>query len=179
LPYKRREAGFTLVELIITVVLIGIIASVAAMLILQGVRGYSDEEIRSDLTNQARLGIERMAREIREARDCPDISTMSATEVAFCDVSGKAVGFRITGTELQRRDSTTCSPPVWGPWVALASSVDSGISSFSYYRRDDTVAGSAALVWTIQVSLTVARSGESHTHRIRVHPRGFQSASCG
>lgn len=160
-----QEAGFTLVELIITIVLIGIIAGVAAMLILQGVKGYSDEEIRSDLTNQARLAIERMAREIREARDCTDITSMAPGTFTFTGIDGVAVTFTTSGANLTRNGTT------------LASDVSA--LDFAYLRRSGAPAGSAAQIWNVDVTLTVNRSGESHTHRIRVHPRGFLPNTCG
>lgn len=166
----NRESGFTLIEMVITIVVIGIIAGISAMLILQAMRGYSDQDVRADLTNQARLGIERMAREIREIRDCTatDITTMAAGTFAFVDNAGNPIAYTTSGTDLTRNGT------------ALASSV-SGLT-FGYLRRGgppDVAAVAAAQVWNVDVTLTVSRSGESHTHRIRVHPRGFQSASCG
>lgn len=161
---KPGQAGFTLVEMVITIVVIGIIAGISAMLILQAMRGYSDQDVRADLTNQARLAIERMAREIREARDCTatDITTMAPGTLAFVDNTGTAITYTTSGTDLTRNGT------------ALASSV-SGLT-FSYLRRGgppDVSAGSAAQVWNVDVALTVSRSGETHIHRIRVHPRGF------
>lgn len=168
----RRQAGFTLIEMVITIVVIGIIAGISAMLILQAMRGYSDQDVRADLTNQARLAIERMAREIREIRDCTatDIPTMAVGTIAFVDNAGNAIAYTTSGTDLTRNGT------------ALASSV-SGLT-FGYLRRSAAAAGAAAQVWNVDVTLTVSRSGESHTHRIRVHPRGFlapkfDGTSCG
>ena len=163
----RREAGFTLIEMVITIVVIGIIAGISAMLILQAMRGYSDQDVRADLTNQARLAMERMAREIREVRDCTatDIPTMAGGTISFVDNTGTAITYTTSGTDLTRNGT------------ALASSVSGLI--FGYVMRSGAAAGSAAQVWNVDVTLTVSRSGETHTHRIRVHPRGFQSANCG
>src|SRR6266508_4282581 len=60
-----QSNGFTLIEIIITIVVTSIIAGLSAVIILQGVRSYSDEDTRSDLHYQTRLAVERMAREIR------------------------------------------------------------------------------------------------------------------
>ena len=92
---ESGQAGFTLIEMVITIVVIGIIAGISAMLILQAMRGYSDQDARADLTNQARLAVERMAREIREIRDCTatDITTMVPGTLAFVDNTGAAIAY--------------------------------------------------------------------------------------
>ena len=50
------------------IVLVGILGTIAATIIMQGIRAYSDEQSRSDAHYQARFAMERMAREIREIR---------------------------------------------------------------------------------------------------------------
>src|SRR5574341_583889 len=85
-----QSKGFTLVEIVITIVLIGILSGIAAMIILQGVRAYSDEQSRSDVHYQARLALERMAREIRMIRSTADMSTPTAwaIDLRFTEVDG-------------------------------------------------------------------------------------------
>lgn len=61
------EAGFTLVELVLVMVLIGIIAASTAMLVLQGTRAYGDLLNRKEALHHPRLALERIAREVRQA----------------------------------------------------------------------------------------------------------------
>ena len=56
-----------MIELVVTIVLIGIIAGVLAPVINMAMRSYSDTEARSDLTARGRIAIERIARELRHA----------------------------------------------------------------------------------------------------------------
>ena len=60
--YLFNHKGFTMVELAIVIVLIGIIAMTASLLIGQASQTYQKEDNYSAALNQGRLGLERMAR---------------------------------------------------------------------------------------------------------------------
>jgi MSHA biogenesis protein MshO len=64
---RNPQQGFTLIEVIMVVVLIGIIAGVLAPFITQSVTAYSDTQSRSELVAKGRLALERLNREIRQA----------------------------------------------------------------------------------------------------------------
>jgi len=59
--------GFTLVELVVTMVLIGIIAGVLAPFIYQATEGFTDTRARAELVGKGRLALERLARDLRQA----------------------------------------------------------------------------------------------------------------
>lgn len=175
-PERPQSAGFTLIEIIITIVLVSIIAGIGAMIVMQGVRSYSAEDTRSDVNYQARLALERIAREARLIRDATaaSIQTMTATDLVFCDVTGKAVEFQVSGTTVRRQESATCSPLAWGGWNTLASSIDAANSSFSYYQQDGTTtAVSADQVWFVMIKIKATQGTESMGVQTRVHPMNF------
>lgn len=60
-----RQLGFTLVEMVMTIVLLGIIAGVLVPFITQATNAYVDTSARSELTARGRLALERLAKEIR------------------------------------------------------------------------------------------------------------------
>jgi len=151
--------GFTLIEIVITIAIVGIIAGIAAMIIAQGVRAYSDERLRSDVHYQARFAMERMSREIRTIRSRADVTTMLNTDLQFADVSGNAVRFNLVGSDIRRSGSL------------LASNITS--FAFSYYQDSGAAAPSAATLWTIEISLTATQGAEVLQMRTRVHPRNF------
>lgn len=62
-----KQAGFTLIELIVTIVVIGIMVMGIAGFIELGTKGYADTVDRQQLQNQARFVVEKMTREIRHA----------------------------------------------------------------------------------------------------------------
>ena len=159
---RRRDAGFTLIELIITIVLVGIIAGIGALVVLQGVNAFLAEDIRADLTTDGRLAIERMAREIRtiRSRTAADIPTKVAGTLSFVDLDGNPITYTSGGGSVTRNGTT------------LASATTAALG-FLYFQQDGTPAGSAAQVWVIQVDLTLTTGGESQAFRIRAHPRNF------
>jgi prepilin-type N-terminal cleavage/methylation domain-containing protein len=169
-----NSKGFTLVEIVITIVLVSILAAIAAVIIMQGVKAYSAERSRSDVHYQARLAMERMAREIRLIRSqtAGDIPTMAATDLIFCDVTGKAVEFQLLGQVLNRRESATCNPLAWGGWNALSPS---GVNPLTFTYLDTAGAGgsTAANLWFVEINLTDTQGSESLQMRTRVHPRNF------
>jgi MSHA biogenesis protein MshO len=61
------QRGFTLVEAIIAIVMIGALSAVVAVFIRAPVQGYVDSVGRAELTDQADLALRRMARDIRLA----------------------------------------------------------------------------------------------------------------
>lgn len=159
---RRRDAGFTLIELIITIVLVGIIAGIGALLVLQGVNAFLAEDIRADLTTDGRLAIERMAREIRtiRTRTAADIPTMAGPTLSFVDLDGNAIAYTSGGGTVTRNGTP------------LASATTAALG-FLYFQQDGTPAGSADQIWVIQVDLTLTTGGESQAFRIRAHPRNF------
>jgi prepilin-type N-terminal cleavage/methylation domain-containing protein len=157
----NNQKGFTLIEMIIVITVISIIAGIASIIILEGLKSYQTEVSFSDIHNQGRLAIERMAREIRMIRSATatDISTMTATNLQFNDVNGN------TNVLFQRSGASA-------PYSIVRNNVQS--VSFSYYQQDGvTVAAAATQVWFIQIDLTTVNRGETLSMRVRVHPRNF------
>ena len=64
---NRRQTGFTLIEMIVAIVLLGIISAVVAVFIRSPVMGYIDTVKRAELTDTADYTLRRIAREVRLA----------------------------------------------------------------------------------------------------------------
>lgn len=162
---RGGEAGFTLMELILTIILIGAIGGVAGMIILEGTEASIDQEIRTDLSNQGRLAMERMVREIRAIRQAADIGPIAgnpAASFSFTDPTGLAVSYSLAGTVLNRG--------VGGMSFPLADNV--ALLEFRHFDRAGALTTDPAAVWRIQIDLGLSLGGEYQAFRIQVHPRG-------
>jgi len=111
MPMKRQaygtgNEGFTLMEIILVIVLIGIMAGVLIPPLQEGMLSYTATETRGDLTAQARQAATRMVRELRniqkEADNTPNISSANVTTVTFVDVLDNTITFNLSGGTVQR-----------------------------------------------------------------------------
>jgi len=63
----RTQHGFTLVEMIVTIVITGIVAAMVGMFIRNPIQSYTDSVNRAELTDTADTALRRMARDLRLA----------------------------------------------------------------------------------------------------------------
>jgi len=89
----KNRRGFTLVETILTIVVVGIIAGVSAKILVSGLDTYAFITNRKDLTQHARVAMERMVNELTVAR-WNDITWMSGTHIGFIDRGGSSTSFK-------------------------------------------------------------------------------------
>jgi prepilin-type N-terminal cleavage/methylation domain-containing protein len=164
-----KPNGFTLIEIVMTIVLVSILAALAAVIILQGVRAYSDEDSRSDIHYQTRLAVERISREARQIRSCNDIIAPAnpSNTLSFFDVaSGGAVTFTINAVTQTLSRGTDI----------LATGITS-TRPFQFLKRDGLTPTASCIdpddIWFINISVTDAKGKQSLPMRTMVHPRNF------
>ena len=63
----KQLAGFTLLEMVITIILIGVVAGILAPFYQRAGLMFTDTRTRTELTTKGRLALERLSRELREA----------------------------------------------------------------------------------------------------------------
>jgi MSHA biogenesis protein MshO len=64
---RARARGFTLIEVIVSIALLGIVAGIVAVFIRTPILGYRDAVDRAEITDQADLALRRIARDLRLA----------------------------------------------------------------------------------------------------------------
>jgi Tfp pilus assembly protein PilW len=164
LKMLRKAGGLTLVELVVTITLVGIIAGAAAMIIQQGMNAYLAGENRAGAQYQAGVAMERMARELRMIRSRNDIVSMTASDLRFTVAGGAQAGFVWVSPNLSRWNGAGND--------LLATGIT--VFSFAYFQQDGvTAAASSSTVWFIDVALTSQQGDEMQHLRTRVHPRSF------
>ncbi|MFQ5847805.1 MAG: type II secretion system protein [Candidatus Methylomirabilales bacterium] len=102
----KRAEGFSLIEVILVILLVGILAAVLIPPFRQSVQSYSAVETRGDLNSQAREAVTRMIRELRniqkEADNTPNITAADAASITFVDVLDNTITFSLAGSAVQR-----------------------------------------------------------------------------
>jgi MSHA biogenesis protein MshO len=66
-PSPRAQSGFTLLEAIVVIVVLGVLAGIVAVFIRVPIQGYADSVARAEVTDQADLALRRIARDLRLA----------------------------------------------------------------------------------------------------------------
>lgn len=184
----RRESGFTLVELVIALVLLGIVGAVGVTMISDSFTTTQMINADSASRAEARYAVERLAREIREVKYLSagnycfiSMDTTSLviqkrnngdTNVDNCSTGTTAVAITYSGTHL----TLLYTPP-----GGSASPLSSQVSAFSltYWGLDQSgnliSNPSAANVRLVDIALTVAdaTSGQQIAERTRVALRNL------
>ena len=173
LSHLQLNRGFTLVELVIAIVLIGILSAVGSSMIADSFTTTRMVDASQTGASQARYAMERIAREIRETQYNSSngkyaISTMTANQYAFTkivnpsDTNGTTVTIKNTGTDLTLGYSSPATSSL------LTNQVDS--FSLDYYDISGASTKSDSAIRFVQISLTVKdpTSGQSIAQRTRV-----------
>ncbi|MFV1982855.1 MAG: type II secretion system protein J [Thiohalomonadales bacterium] len=63
----NHNNGFTLIELVIVIVLLGVIATISSKFFTNTIIGYNDADLRIELSHMGRIAIEKVTRELRNA----------------------------------------------------------------------------------------------------------------
>ena len=183
-PGKRRSGGFTLIEIIISIVLIGIMAAVGASMISDSFDTTRMIDANTASQQNARYALERLAREIREIKyDTTNnqyciTSLASSTNLAFnktsgtynstCGTNAYTVTIAYTNPNLTLQYSS-------GPAVTSTLSNQATAFTMNYLDASGVATTSTSAIRYVVTNLTVADpSGNSIAQRTRVALRNAQ-----
>ena len=163
-PSVPPQLGFSLVELIVVIVVLGIIASMGAIVVRDGMLGYLRGREITSADWQGRLALERITRELRRV-GAPNFSNVAATSCnsstfAFSDIDAAPISYTQSTTTLLRNGQP------------LADNV-SGLRFYCLQNDGQTYSTIPSAVYYITASMIVSTANTSSAYRSTVKPRSF------
>lgn len=162
-----RQAGYTLIEMIIAIVILGLLGAAAGYGLQNGALAFVNTTDNVHTLGKLRAASERLVREIREIRRDPttpavyDIATMNTTTLAF----NKADGTGVTVNSAPPRVTLAYSTPTGTH--TLTDAVDR--LTFAYFQADGlTPATGNGDIAFIEFELVLSGNGNSYPQRARV-----------
>jgi prepilin-type N-terminal cleavage/methylation domain-containing protein len=164
-----RQLGFSLIELIVVVVVLGIVASMGAVVVRDGMLGYLNGREITSADWQARLALERIARDLRNVA-APGSSNIAAgacgtSTFTFSDITATPISYTLA-TVVQGYSS------VLRNGQPLADNV-TGLQFYCLQGDGQTYTTTPSAVYYISVSMPVATTNTSAFYRTTVKPRSF------
>ena len=165
----RRHSGFTFIELIIVMVLLGILAAAGSTLIRDAMLAGRFSMLNHSSGSQARYAMERVVREIREMKYGTlgyEITTMQAANLSFTKKDGTVVSITSAAPNLNMQYNP-------GATAVLTNQLNTNGIAFAYYDIVGAPTTDKQEVRFIQVTLTLRNTvtGTTDTQRSRVFLR--------
>ncbi|MBI2083292.1 MAG: prepilin-type N-terminal cleavage/methylation domain-containing protein [Deltaproteobacteria bacterium] len=155
---RINSKGFTLIELILAMTLLGIIVVVSGVLMGRGVDAFRFVTDRTDVVQQARLAMTRVQKELELLKE---VQVASPDRVVFLDETLSPVEFRLDGTDLRQGNDI------------LASGIQN--LRMTYYQSNGNETSAAPQVRRIHIDMTLQTERGSGTLDLRtdIFPRNY------
>lgn len=177
-PTTRRfsSAGFTMVEMIIVIVVVGVIFAIGALVLGRAFESYDLTRKTTDVDWQGRVAMERMVRELRQIRSATAtdlaISATSTDPIYFNDADGNPVCFVLSAGSLRRGED---GPPGLGGCTTNLQPLADNVTSLNFNYYDNVGAATTTAVYYITVRLAVSENSVggsiNETYRVTLQPR--------
>lgn len=163
---KNSSKGFTLIEIIVVIVILSIVSAISIKFLADSLRIYTTTVNQKTLFDEGKLALERMCRDIRDARSITSVTADSITfvrnnETAF-DAGIPSVPAGETIIFQRNAGASTLEKVKASP--AATSTLAANVSSFNVTNTANE----------IQLQLTLlSPSGETVTLQTKVYPKNL------
>jgi prepilin-type N-terminal cleavage/methylation domain-containing protein len=171
----RRVEGFSLVELVMVIVILGILAAFVGPVLFNAMRSYQGMQTAVQTQAKMRYAVERLSRELREIRrqttdatflDIASVTT--ASSIAFFKTDGTQVIINVAGNQVSLAYVTS---------TVVAGVLTDQVASFSlaYFQQNaSTVATGQASISFIEVRMTLSEGTNLFPARVRLDVKNRQ-----
>jgi prepilin-type N-terminal cleavage/methylation domain-containing protein len=146
----RRQAGFTLPELMVACALVGIVLAGTFVAMKQGANAYEFTSGRVEVQETGRVALDRMMHDLRSGST---VTAATANSITFNYIDETlttvTVTYSLSGTDLQRNQTN----PV--PTVAQPETLIGGVNTFAlvYYDSNNVVTTTVANIRVVDIRL--------------------------
>jgi prepilin-type N-terminal cleavage/methylation domain-containing protein len=140
----KRQRGFSLVELVLVIMIIGVLSVFISKFIAATLNSYINAQNVTDTTWQLRLAYIRLLRDIRQIRSPSDVTNLTSNELTFVDMSGASFDYIFNGTQLTLNGQV------------LADGISGG---FSYFTNTVAAAATASVTTYVTFTMTDSQKG--------------------
>ncbi len=159
-----NQAGYSLLELITVIVLIGIIAGVLSKMFIWGIDIFDFVSDRKDVLQSSRISMEILVKDLRSIKSAADIVSASSSQFDFYNIDDEEIVYSYSSNTLYRNAN---------PMVV-------GLSSFQFTYQNasggslGSPVGSPSDIWKISFSLNATVDNSPMQLESTIVPRNFQ-----
>ncbi len=95
----KKQTGFTLMEIVVVLIILGIIASLAAPLVLNAARSAAIEHNFANTISQGQNASTQMTHAIRNLQT---LTTMTSSNLSFTDNDNNSISYTLSGSNLMQ-----------------------------------------------------------------------------
>ena len=171
-PNSELQRGFTLIEIVVVIVILSIVSAITIKFLTDSMRIYTMTVNQKTLFDEGKLALDRMCRDIRDARSILVPNTgSSGTSITFTrtnataqDSASENITFQLTGTNLEK---VKTSP-------AANSAIAGNVSAFTVSRGAPATNNLNEITLILTLSLG---TGENVTVQTKVYPKNLPDST--
>jgi len=161
---EHKKKGLTLIEVVITISIVGILVAVSSMYIKETIDLWNFLSFRNEIINQARAGFLRMTREMRQIANNTTVYFANSTRFNFTDMNSNNIDYYLSGNNLMRNTNL------------LISGLDN--LTFTYYDNTGAVISNPRVspdtdIYRIAITMGIRSGTQTKVLKTQVFPRNL------